>query len=154
MFVIFPISYFLCFIVNFNGSIDTILQVVGSFVEFVYRCPKIGAMFSSMVTKLEQRIGDEKNLSLLHREQHLESIVNIAEVRRMWPSIDANKALLVFLFKCQKCVVIIELWGWGVQNYVLKLGNTLVWTWKTQRNYSDCHMRCVVPNLVSSDNLL
>ncbi len=101
--------FFLCCIVNFDGSVCKILQVVRSFIEFVYRCPKIGAMFSSMVTKLEQRIGDEKNLSLLHREQHLESIVNIAEVRRMGPSIDANKALLVFLFMCQKCVEITEL---------------------------------------------
>jgi hypothetical protein len=38
-------------------------------------------MFSSAVSSLQKRVQDDQQGSLLYREQHLEAIVNIAEVQ-------------------------------------------------------------------------
>ena len=52
-------------------------QLVGN---LFFRCPEINEIFGSMVSKVNEQINDPNNQSLLHREQHLEAIINIAEV--------------------------------------------------------------------------
>lgn len=42
-------------------------------------CPRVVDLFASIVDRVKVRITDKEKLSLIHREQHLESIVNIIE---------------------------------------------------------------------------